>query len=451
MLPIYLCCLIQQKIVEKYFLRSQNCYTLSVPFVQSELGKKVFMYDAPTDWNLLQSKLKLQNLLSLDHFKTVIRQMEDGLKSSAGSGSLVSDSVVTALGTSVSSESVPQPAQLSSQTLVQNSNESVVSSTQQLMQTSSQSSGQQPFVKPQKGRLVQVGSKIFSGTRPVQTSSSSFVLQPLQWWNESSLPGYQLVQGSHGSHYESRVQSSSVQPAQTSYQPVAQPSAQQSYQASSQRSEQAISQSVDQSSGQTSYQSVPQLSGLQSAQASYQSVPQPSGLQSAQTSFQSVPQPSGLQSAQTSYQSAQASYQSVPQPSGQYVSLWPGFQLFSMPERSSYESLSSFGSQPLEQPSNVQLASSYDSVLQPDLQDTAPLSSQTTRNKHFSSGMLRLLQQVKSSLHSWLICSFSVLLWVFWNHKYHVLNKLVVFGVCWVLFCIKSAKNLNVVYCYRNI
>ncbi len=60
MLPSYLCCLIKQKIVEKYFLRSQNCYTLSVPFVRSELGKKAFMYAAPTDWNLLQSKLKLQ-------------------------------------------------------------------------------------------------------------------------------------------------------------------------------------------------------------------------------------------------------------------------------------------------------------------------------------------------------------------------------------------------------
>ncbi len=64
MLPSYLCCLIQQKIVEKYFLCSQNCYTLSVPFVRSELGKKAFMYAAPSDCNLLQSKL--QNLLSLN-------------------------------------------------------------------------------------------------------------------------------------------------------------------------------------------------------------------------------------------------------------------------------------------------------------------------------------------------------------------------------------------------
>ncbi len=61
MLPSYLCCLIKQKTVEKYFLCSQNCYTLSVPFVQSELGKNAFMYAAPSDWNLLQSKLKLQN------------------------------------------------------------------------------------------------------------------------------------------------------------------------------------------------------------------------------------------------------------------------------------------------------------------------------------------------------------------------------------------------------
>ncbi len=72
----YLCHLKKMKIVEKYLLCSQNCYTLSVPFVQSELGKKAFMYASPTDWNLLQSKLKLQNVLYLDHFKTVIRQME---------------------------------------------------------------------------------------------------------------------------------------------------------------------------------------------------------------------------------------------------------------------------------------------------------------------------------------------------------------------------------------
>ncbi len=76
MLPSYLCCLIKLKAVEKYFLRSQNYYTLSVPFVRSELGKKAFIYAAPSDWNHLQLNLMLQSLMSLDLFKRVIRQME---------------------------------------------------------------------------------------------------------------------------------------------------------------------------------------------------------------------------------------------------------------------------------------------------------------------------------------------------------------------------------------
>ncbi len=76
MFPSYFCCLIKLKVVEKYFLRSQNYYTLSVPFVRSELGKKAFMYAAPSDWNHLQSNVKLQSLMSLDHFKRVIWQME---------------------------------------------------------------------------------------------------------------------------------------------------------------------------------------------------------------------------------------------------------------------------------------------------------------------------------------------------------------------------------------
>uniref|UniRef100_A0A8C2JP20 Uncharacterized protein n=1 Tax=Cyprinus carpio TaxID=7962 RepID=A0A8C2JP20_CYPCA len=304
-------------------------------------------------------------------------QLQGSLISLAGSGSLVSGSVATALGTSVNSESVPQPVQLGSQTLVQTSSESVVTSSQQPMQASSQSSAQQPFIKPQKGRLVEVGSKLSFGSRPVQTSSSGFIFKPVQQLNRSSLPGYQLVQGSHGSHYESRVQSSSAQPTQASYQPMA------------------------------------QSSGQQSAQASHQSMQQPSGQKPGLTRYQPVSQPSGLQSAQTSYQSAQTRYQFVPrpsgqkpgltrytplsQPSGQSVYLQPGFQLPSMPDQSSYASLSSFGSQPLEQPANVQLASSYESVSQqPDLQDIAPLHPQTTQNERLSPGMLRQLQQVKS-------------------------------------------------------
>ncbi len=53
-----------------------NYYTLSIPFVRSELGKKAFIYAAPSDWNHLQLNLKLQSLMSLDLFKRVIRQME---------------------------------------------------------------------------------------------------------------------------------------------------------------------------------------------------------------------------------------------------------------------------------------------------------------------------------------------------------------------------------------
>ncbi len=34
------------------------------------------MYAAPSDWNHLQSDLKLQSLMYLDHFERVIRQME---------------------------------------------------------------------------------------------------------------------------------------------------------------------------------------------------------------------------------------------------------------------------------------------------------------------------------------------------------------------------------------
>ncbi|XP_016094206.1 uncharacterized protein [Sinocyclocheilus grahami] len=107
-------------------------------------------------------------------------QLQGSPISLAGSGHLVSGSVATALGTSVNRASVPQLARFSSQNIVQTSRESVVSSRQQPMQTSSQSSDQQPFNKPQKGRLAHVGSEFFFGTRPVQTSSSGFIFKPVQ-------------------------------------------------------------------------------------------------------------------------------------------------------------------------------------------------------------------------------------------------------------------------------
>ncbi len=78
MLPSYLCCLIKQKIVEILPSLTKLLYSLcSVVILSLSELDKAFMCAAPANWNLLQSKLKLQYLLSLDHFKTVIRQMED--------------------------------------------------------------------------------------------------------------------------------------------------------------------------------------------------------------------------------------------------------------------------------------------------------------------------------------------------------------------------------------
>ncbi|XP_016413248.1 altered inheritance of mitochondria protein 3-like [Sinocyclocheilus rhinocerous] len=368
-----------------------------------------------------------------------VRRQNPGSLTSSG-GSFVSGSLATAFSTSVRSKTVPKPAQLDYQTVVQTSNESVASNSQQPVQTGSQSSGlllanAQSFVKPQRSRL-QVGSKLFSGGRPILSSSlgqqsaqASYQSMQQPSRQKAGLTRYQPVSQPNGlqsaqARYQSVLQPSALQSARANYQYMQQPSGQKPgltrYQPLSQpsglQSAQTSYQSVPLPSGvqsaQTSYQSVPQPSGLQSAQASYQSmqqpsgqkpgltryqpVSQPSGLQSAHisyqsvqqpssqkpglTRYQSVSQPSGLQSSQTNYQSAQAHYQSVSQPSGQSVSLQPGFQLPSMPEQSSYGSLSSFGSQPLEQPSNVQQCTSYESVLQPDLQDTAPLRSPTTHN-----------------------------------------------------------------------
>ncbi|KAK9966661.1 hypothetical protein ABG768_003759 [Culter alburnus] len=236
-------------------------------------------------------------------------QVQGSLISSAGNGSLVPIAVATE-SESMSTESLPKQAQLNYQALGQLSNESVTSSSQQLIQTSFQSSGQlvqvcyqppvQPIVKPQKSRL--------------QTSCSTFVVKPLQQRNKSSRPSYQLGQGSYGSglvsllsgqqllqsSIDSTVQPSSVKLAQARYQPVALLSLQQSSQASSQNLEQSLSQ--------------------------------PGGLLSAQASSQSVSQQLG-------------------------------FHVFSMPEQSSYGSHSSLGSQPLEQPSNVPLSSSYEYMM----------------------------------------------------------------------------------------
>ncbi len=78
-LPSYLCCLIQQKVVVNNSLRSQSFYNLRVPSAQTNLGKTAFEYAAPSDWNSLQIKLRLNQLVSLSNFKTLLCAIENDL------------------------------------------------------------------------------------------------------------------------------------------------------------------------------------------------------------------------------------------------------------------------------------------------------------------------------------------------------------------------------------
>ncbi len=78
-LPSYLCCLIHQKVVN-YSLRSQSFYNLYVPSARTNLGKTAFEYAALSDWNSLQMKLQLNQLVSLSKFKTLLRPIENDLQ-----------------------------------------------------------------------------------------------------------------------------------------------------------------------------------------------------------------------------------------------------------------------------------------------------------------------------------------------------------------------------------
>ncbi|XP_067308033.1 uncharacterized protein [Pseudorasbora parva] len=344
------------------------------------------------------------------------RSQLQGSLSLAGSGSLVSGSVATAVGPSMSSESLPEPAKLHYQTAEQpvvHSNESVASSSQQLLQNVSQSSGPlvqvryqpatHPIIKPQRSRL-QFGANLLSDTRPVHFPSATYV-KALQQINETSQPNYQLGQVSYGSGlvpllsgqqlvqsgYGSMVPPNDVQQAQALNQLVAQPSIQLSRQASSQNSEQVISNSMEQSSGlplaQVSSQSLDQSITQQPAQVSSQSVDQSSTQQPAQDSSQSVSQPSGLLLVQGSsqpvdqsntHQPAQASSQSVVQ-SGSLSSAQVRYQYVSqpsglLPAQARYQSISQPSGmlsaqthyQSVDQPSVLQPAQArYQSVFKP--------------------------------------------------------------------------------------
>ena len=49
---------------------------LSVPNARMEMGKGAFVYSAPSAWNTLQNDLKLNELISLNAFKSKMKTLE---------------------------------------------------------------------------------------------------------------------------------------------------------------------------------------------------------------------------------------------------------------------------------------------------------------------------------------------------------------------------------------
>lgn len=68
--------MIQQKAVGNYSLRSQSYYYLHVPPARTNLGKTAFKYAAPSEWNSLQMKLRLNHLVSFSNFKRLMHALE---------------------------------------------------------------------------------------------------------------------------------------------------------------------------------------------------------------------------------------------------------------------------------------------------------------------------------------------------------------------------------------
>lgn len=61
----------------RYFhLRLSDLYVLSVPKVRTELGKMAFGDSVTCSWNSLQAKLKLENVITLDKFKKLMKELE---------------------------------------------------------------------------------------------------------------------------------------------------------------------------------------------------------------------------------------------------------------------------------------------------------------------------------------------------------------------------------------
>ncbi len=180
--------------------------------------------------------------------------------------------------------------------------------------------------------------------------------------------------------------------------------------------------------------------GYQSAKTRYQSEYLPSVQQPGQANYQTVPQPSGLQSAQGSYQSVHSRFQApIYKPTSQLAHT--GFQP-SMQEESSFQYLSSLGSQALEQPSNVFIACGFESLLQ---------SLQPFRIQHHfipnllkASVCLQVWGVCNKQIHRCITDVFHGLMFVFCN-KINNSKCACGFGVHW-LYQFKCAEDSNVVY-----
>lgn len=55
-----------------YRLRSQDLLLLLVRKARSELGKRVFMFAVPSDWNQLQNRRRLQEPVTSDVLKVIV-------------------------------------------------------------------------------------------------------------------------------------------------------------------------------------------------------------------------------------------------------------------------------------------------------------------------------------------------------------------------------------------
>ncbi len=55
-------------------------YNLNVPSSRTNLGTKAFKYAAPSDWNFLQMKWRLNQLVPIRYYKTLLYGLEKDME-----------------------------------------------------------------------------------------------------------------------------------------------------------------------------------------------------------------------------------------------------------------------------------------------------------------------------------------------------------------------------------